>query len=147
MSVFQAHYDKHFQDMIGKEMERFYMALDNGAREEIRKIVREELAAQSKPAEATEPEYGWSDFANELGKSGVFWDISNEDRLDLLRGTCVRLMREAGWYATRVDDSLNGQWFWCYHNSIGEREYQEASFAESEPAAYRDMLKHAGVLK
>jgi hypothetical protein len=103
----------------------------------------------------SEPEYGWEDLAVDLNLTFACECLyQNKYRPmdhDLLRGTCVRLMREKGWdaaYAKPAPDTMNEhQFFWAYAECIGERELVGSDYAPSEPAAYRDMLKHAGVIQ
>lgn len=119
--------------------------------------VLEEAARRLRELPDPEPEYGWSDLAKSLESHCVYIcigiDCGGEHAEDFLRGTCVRLMREKGRrasYADRAIDNTKGeQFFWCYADCIGVCTNDEMSsgYAPSEPAAYRDMLKHAGVVK
>lgn len=97
------------------------------------------------PAMQTEPEYGWSDLAEEI--LGHSWSDIQQEQQDLLRGTCVRLMREVGWvmcgvYAT---SATHWQWYLCDVNGYVPRKVHTNIYGEAR--CYRDMLKHAGVLK
>jgi hypothetical protein len=100
----------------------------------------------------SEPEYGMEDLADDLGMLGSFqsvlhdWDA--EYACDLLRGTCVRLMREKGWELTHIGQigSKQSAWWWGYGIDFGGNP-NGCDTAHSEPAAYRDMLKHAGVIQ
>jgi len=102
----------------------------------------------------SEPEYGWWNLAEDLR----VWPVCclliqyghTDEYLDLIRGACVRLMREKGFSCAFVHPFKQtgvDQFDWYYEkasNSLGHRNPAPVS---SEPAAYRDMLKHAGIIE
>lgn len=97
----------------------------------------------------SEPEYGWDQLANDIGCRGDYYhDIKfGWTRHDMLRGRCVRLMRERGWLAIRVaDEDPLPHWLWAYSKQISLASGDRMGQSPSEPAAWRDMLKHAGVI-
>jgi hypothetical protein len=97
----------------------------------------------------SEPEYGWANLSRDLGIAMAISSLRNEElQIAGVVGTCVRLMREKGWDTTRVRNPEQNRWTWATSNSQRpETVMGSCGPAPSEPAAWRDMLKHAGVIQ
>jgi hypothetical protein len=137
---------------LRKDAEAFEMSARN-LHKSINAIERQIDSVLPDPA-PSEPVYGWRDLADDLGIIGEYCctgiECGPEYAYNLLRGTCVEMMQDKGWnaaYAKPAPSTVNKhQCFWAYAECIGEKELVGGDYAPSEPAAWRDMLKHAGVI-